>query len=98
MSVGHLPVSSSRSGPVESVVTMQVRSKESRAMISRSLILMVSPGLTVMQRSSGTPHLTQVSTDFLGPMKGTGITLPLSSVVVMPLCRTWAAHSADIWS
>ena len=57
---------------------------------------MVSPGLTILQRSWGTPHLIQVSTLFSGPMKGTGIFLPFSSVVVMPLLITWAAHSADM--
>ena len=29
-----------------------------------------------MQRSSGTPHFIQVSTDFFGPIKGTGISFP----------------------
>ena len=98
MSVGQMPVSSSRSGPVESVVTRQVRSKESRQTISMSLTRSTSPGFTVMQRSAGTPHFIQVSTDFLGPMKGTGISLPFSSTVVMPLLMTWAAHSALMWS
>ena len=84
MSIGHLPQRSSRSGPVESVVVMQVRSKESMQTISMSPTLMTSPGLTVMQRSAGTPHLSQNSTDFWGPMNGTGISLPSASVVVIP--------------
>ena len=60
------------------------------------LILMESPGFTVIQRSVGTPHFCHNSTDFLGPMNGTGISFPFSSVVVIPLLITCAAHSADI--
>ena len=96
ISVGHTPVNSSLSGPVESVVTIHVLSKESNAIISISLILMESPGFTVIQRSAGTPHFCHNSTDFLGPMNGTGISFPFSSVVVIPLLITCAAHSADI--
>ena len=67
-------------------------------MISMSPTLILSPGLTVMQRSAGTPHLSQNSTDFFGPMNGTGISLPSASVVVMPDWMTWAANSLDMWS
>ena len=98
MSMGHLPQRSSRSAPVESVVVMQVRSNESMAMISMSPTLMTSPGLTTRQRSSGTPHLSQKSTDFCGPMNGTGMVFPDSSVVVMPDWITCAANSLDMWS
>ena len=63
-----------------------------------SLILILSPGLTTLMRSSGTPQLRQNSADFSGPMNGTGTSLPFSSVVVMPELTTWAAHSLDMWS
>ena len=42
-------------------------------MISKSLILITSPGLTVMHLSAGTPHFCHNSTDFFGPINGTGI-------------------------
>ena len=61
-----------------------------------SLTRMTSPGFTVIHRSAGTPHLIHVSTDFFGPMNGTGISFPFSSVVVIPLWITWAAHSSLI--
>ena len=70
-------------------VTSTVRSNESSATMSTSLMRTRSPGRTTRQRSAGTPQPIQMSTQACGPMKGTEGSA---------FCSTAAATFASMWS